>query len=75
MPPKWPDYAVEHKAGDPDHLFSVRTDTGRPKTPVFTVLFTCPPMRDPFVVGGVVLREFYDRAHPNGCPGSQIQHD
>jgi hypothetical protein len=74
--PKWPDFQLEV---GPEQLiygstiYRASTDTGRPGTPIFTVLLTAAENLPESLVRQMASRDLWDafrRAHPNGCPGS-----
>jgi hypothetical protein len=74
--PKWPDFSIERIGQRPDengrYTYSVKTDTGRPKTPIFQLWMS---MSKDFSEGErrMLAREelmhLYRNAHPRGCPG------
>lgn len=74
--PKWPDFKVTLRYDEErdQSIIGASTDTGRPKTPVFSIFQV--------VTGRATeeqakfwseqrFRRLYDQAHPNGCPGSK----
>lgn len=75
-PPKWPEFHMElslplHFETNMD-VWRGSTDTGRPRTPIFSVLVQV-AKGAPERVAREMLRAEFDRrfkkAHPNGCPG------
>lgn len=74
--PAWPDFSVEESPEQflvigNQRIHKVQTDTGRPRTPIFTVMMVTHRS-----VQGDELRDAarhelqwrYEKAHPNGCP-------
>lgn len=73
--PKWPDFEVERIGETVDEhggaTYAIRTDTGRPKTPVFQVWETLPTYcsdQERRMLAAFTLARLYEDAHPNGCP-------
>jgi hypothetical protein len=68
--PKWPDFVLYK---DSSGRWEAATDTGRPKTPIFTVWMNAHADLPESLIRAEArhtLDEAYARAHPNGCPGS-----
>jgi len=66
--PPWPDFKVYQ---DADGRWEASTNTGRPRTPIFVAwLGRQPDEETARIVARIRLDELYEKAHPNGCPGS-----
>jgi hypothetical protein len=79
--PEWPDFGIEKlppgepltKAGqDYWTYWRASTDTHRPGTPVFSIAICVADATEEEAreLLGARLRQVYERAHPDGCPGS-----
>lgn len=75
--PKFPDFSISdseiwnYQMDMP--MLMIQTDTGRPKTPIFTMHITFNTNLSEQVKRDFAREELmsrYRRAHPNGCPGS-----
>lgn len=65
--PAWPDFRVYQVDGG---TWEASTDTGRPRTPIFTAwLGRQPDEETARIEARTRLDEMYAKAHPNGCPG------
>ena len=78
MAAKWPDFDLhrqtwgyDQQRDEPRVVWVARTDTGRPKTPIFSLglMGVNPELPEDSVreIARVMLDERYSRAHPNGC--------
>lgn len=75
--PKWPDFSVERIGETVDErgfaTYAVRTDTGRLGTPIYNRWESLPvgvSDGERRVLAGWSLQAIYEKAHPNGCPGT-----
>lgn len=73
--PKWPDFEVKLIPFRSHRIWIARTDTGRPRTPIFTIgLTNCKhdlPEESVREYARVRLDYEYEKAHPNGCPRAE----
>jgi hypothetical protein len=72
--PKWPNFSLRHEVHQGTDIWVVRTDTGRPKTPIFSLMVTngmgVMNREEARRAARIELDTRYARAHPNGCPES-----
>lgn len=72
--PKWPDFTMEQLTTNPHEgrvTWAVRTDTGRPGTPIFMRWVGIPVDADEETrrqIASDELWKVFREAHPNGCP-------
>jgi len=73
--PKWPDFEVKRIPYQGNLIWIARTDTGRPRTPIFTIgLTNCRhdlPEESVREYARVALDYQYEQAHPDGCPRAE----
>lgn len=69
--PKWPDFSLTLSVHRGTDIWIVKTDTGRPKTPVFSLMLTngmgVMNREEAEQAARVELDTRYARAHPSGC--------
>lgn len=75
--PKWPDFSIERIGETVNEqgraTYAIRTDTGRPGTPVYNLWASLPvgcSDRERRMIAKWRLQDIYEKAHPNGCPGT-----
>ena len=74
---KWPDLTITHEDNPIlGQIVRAATNTGRPKTPIFTMMSTVPRGMTEKEAEELIrqqMNDAYERAHPNGCPKRRAQ--